>query len=154
MAACPEVGQLIDTLGSKGDRLWPSEKWPPMRFDRSLQIGASGGHGPIRYTIDRYDPGQTIRFRFLSPRGFHGTHGFEVVSSEPGKCKLVHTLEMITSGMAILAWPVIYRPLHDALLEDLLDKAERNFSDINRSREWSSWVKFLRWGFRLFKIRK
>ena len=154
MADCPEVGQLIDTLGSKSDLLWPSEKWPPMRFDRSLQIGASGGHGPIRYTIDRYDPGQTIRFRFLSPRGFHGTHRFDVVSVEPGKSRLVHTLEMNTSGMAILAWPVIYHPLHDALLEDLLDKAERNFSDINRSREWSSWVKFLRWGFRLFKIRK
>lgn len=140
---------MIDTLGSEGDRLWPREKWPPMRFDRPLQVGAIGGHGPIRYVIDRYDPSRGIHFRFLSPRGFLGTHRFEVVPVAASKCKLVHTLELNTSGMAILSWPVLFRPLHDALLEDLLDRAERNYSNLNHSREWSSWVKFLRSSFRL-----
>ena len=43
-----QVGALIDTLASKNDKLWPIHKWPAMRFDKDLEIGAKGGHGPVR----------------------------------------------------------------------------------------------------------
>ena len=43
-AAADEVGRLIDTLAGPGDRLWPYERWPAMRFDRpgSLRAAAAG----------------------------------------------------------------------------------------------------------------
>lgn len=31
-------------LASGNHRIWPNDKWLPMRFDRTLQIGARGGH--------------------------------------------------------------------------------------------------------------
>ena len=71
-----EVGAIVDSLASADDPLWPHDRWPPMRFDRPLTVGAIGGHGPIRYTVEEYEPGRMIRFRFTGPPGFHGGHGF------------------------------------------------------------------------------
>jgi hypothetical protein len=45
-----EIGKLIDGLASANDKLWPHDRWPAMKFDRPLSVGAIGGHGPIRYT--------------------------------------------------------------------------------------------------------
>ncbi len=42
------VGALLDSLASDQDLLWPGDRWPAMRFDRPLQVGAVGGYGPIR----------------------------------------------------------------------------------------------------------
>ena len=58
------VGALIDSLASRDDRLWPNGKWPPMRFDRPLAIGAVGGHGPVRYSVVEYRPSQSILSAF------------------------------------------------------------------------------------------
>ena len=51
------AGRLLDGLGGRPDLLWPGESWPPMRFDRPLQVGADGGHGPIRYRVEEHAPG-------------------------------------------------------------------------------------------------
>ena len=138
------VGALIDTLASKGDQLWPSHKWPPMKFDKDLKVGAKGGHGPIRYFIQSYEPGKSIHFQFTSPKGFNGYHSFCVEQSGP-RAVLRHVLEMKTSGLAFLSWPLIFRPLHDALIEDSLDKAERNMGCNPSGSPWTWWVKALRW---------
>lgn len=141
-----EVGQLIDTLASKQDRLWPRDRWPAMRFDRSLEVGARGGHSPIHYTIERYTPASEIVFRFHKPAGFNGTHGYFVTSLANGLTRLEHRLEMTTSGPALLTWPLIFRPLHDALIEDSLDKAEKHLTGaLAQASRWTPWVKFLRW---------
>jgi hypothetical protein len=116
------VGEVIDTLASKNDRLWPREAWPPMRFDRPLSVGAVGGHGPVRYSIEEYQPGRLILFRFLGPSGFNGTHRFEV-EDQHGRTVLRHVLEMRAVGRARLSWPLLFRPLHNALIEDGFDRA-------------------------------
>jgi hypothetical protein len=69
-----EVGRLMGGLASPDDALWPRDRWPAMRFDRPLQVGAVGGHGSIRYTIEAYAPARSIRFRFTGPPGFIGYH--------------------------------------------------------------------------------
>jgi hypothetical protein len=46
-----QVGALINPLASKQDGLWPVHIWPRMEFDRSLGVGAKGGHGPMRYFV-------------------------------------------------------------------------------------------------------
>src|SRR5690625_2977844 len=40
------VGELLDSLSAKDDRLWPRGEWPSMKLDKPLRVGAAGGHGP------------------------------------------------------------------------------------------------------------
>ncbi|MBC8368197.1 SRPBCC family protein [bacterium] len=142
---CPvvQVGALLDSLATQEDLLWPHETWPRMKFEQALSVGARGGHGPIRYEIEDYQPGRFIRFRFTGPRGFLGHHGYEIEESESGAI-LRQVLEMNTSGSALLTWPLIYRPMHDALIEDSLTKAEFVLGLEPEYRSWSLWVKCLR----------
>jgi len=143
-ASLDRVGALIDTLGSRDDALWPVHSWPLMLFDGSLRIGAAGGHGRIGYRVEAYAPRRLIKLRFTEPWGFRGSHSYEVVSGKGNSALLRHTLEMRTWGPAILSWPLVYRPLHDALIEDSLATAEASLGLTPRMRAWSPWVKFLR----------
>jgi len=145
VAPASRVGALLDGLASSEDALWPHQAWPAMKFDRPLQVGAIGGHGPIRYGVEEYEPGRSILFRFTAPRGFDGTHGLTVERVDKDRTRLSHVLEMRASGPAKLSWPVVFRPLHDALVEDALDRAERHLGVTPRPRQWSPWVKVLRW---------
>jgi len=148
LQADPEaVGALIDSLSSPEDRLWPRYAWPRMAFDRPLGVGARGGHGPIRYVVEAYTPGQSIRFRFTAPKGFAGSHGYEVARSRPGQSPVLrHTLKMSAHGRAIASWPLVYRPMHDALLEDSLALAQVSLGLPPDIQPWPLWVKMLRWG--------
>jgi hypothetical protein len=138
------VGAMIDSLASHEDRLWPVGKWPSMRFDRPLAVGAIGGHGPVRYSVEEYQPGRTIRFRFSAPRGFNGTHCFEV-EKQQGKTTLRHVIEMRATGPARLSWPLFFRPLHDACLEDCLDRATMSLGiALPHPARWSIYVRLLR----------
>jgi hypothetical protein len=144
-AARAEVGALIDGLASTKDRLWPSDAWPRMVFDGPLAVGARGGHGPIRYQVEAFDPSQRVRFRFLGPSGFDGYHAFDVVELGTGHTLLRHTLEMTATGLALLTWPLIFRPLHDALIEDSLARAEAAMGQEPAVVAWPAGVSVLRW---------
>ena len=140
-----QVGALLDSLSSREDRLWPKHIWPRMEFDRPLGVGATGGHGPIRYFVEEYTPGRSIKFRFTGPKGFDGFHGYEIISTSKQSTVLRHTLKMNTEGLAILSWPLVYRPMHDALLEDSLATAQVSLGVAPQIQVWSLWVKVLRW---------
>ncbi len=143
-ASPPQAAYLLDALSSPNDPLWPSEDWPRIRFDRPLQPGALGGHGPIRYAVARYDPGQRISFQFTAPRGFIGRHWFEVLAHGESGTVLRHTIEMKLTGLALLSWPLVFRPLHDALVEDALTKAQVALGEQPTRVRWSAWVHLLR----------
>lgn len=142
------AGDLIDRLASDRDVLWPVEQWPPMKFDRPLGVGAVGGHGPIRYVVDAYEAGRNINFRFTKPRGFRGGHRFEINELSPDRVILRHTIEMRTAWSANLSWFVVIRPLHNALMEDALDRAEVFAGGRRCSRRYSFWLRFLRWSMK------
>lgn len=144
-ASLDEVGALIDTLSSPHDRLWPRDAWPRMVLDRALGVGADGGHGPVRYEIESYAPGRSLWCRFKGPPGFHGGHGFELESHPDGTTTLRHVLRMQTTWPALITWPLVFRWLHDALVEDGLDCAEAVFGRPPRAPRWSPWVRVLRW---------
>jgi hypothetical protein len=144
-ASLEKAGVLIDRLASKDDLLWPCDRWPAMRFDRPLGVGAVGGHGPIRYVIDGYEPGQSICFRFTKPDGFVGTHRFELNELSADRVTLSHVIEMKTEGSAGFQWYFAVKSLHNALLEDALDCAEAYIDGKPRHRNWPPWVRFLRW---------
>ncbi|MFH8613705.1 SRPBCC family protein [Streptomyces sp. NPDC017979] len=152
-APAEEVGALVDTLSGPGDRLWPRHAWPAMVFDRPLGIGASGGHGPVRYTVVGYAPGASVRFAFRGPRGFHGFHEFTVHALDEERTVLRHVLAMDVRGPARVSWPLVFRPLHDALLEDALDRAESALTgSVRRPARWSPYVRLLRTSIRLARM--
>ncbi|MCJ8292367.1 MAG: hypothetical protein MJK07_21550 [Flavobacteriales bacterium] len=115
-----------------------------MKFKNGIQVGAKGGHGPIRYSVEKYNPNEIIQFRFSKPNGFSGIHKFEVIELDKEKTEIKHTIEMNTTGKGTLIWTFAIRSLHNALIEDGFDKLENNFSENRKSTEWSLWVKFLR----------
>ncbi len=144
-ASIAQAAPLIDRLSSDGDVLWPSSRWPPMRLNRGLALGAKGGHGPIRYRLDAYEPGRSVRFRFTRPRGFDGYHQFDLAVAGEGAVRLRHTIEMRLHGKAHITWPLAIRWLHDALIEDALDQAEGYVEERPpRCRQWNIYVRCLR----------
>jgi hypothetical protein len=144
------AGALFDTLASRSDRLWPggpAGRWPRMRLDRPLSVGARGGHAAIRYRVVAYEPGRSVAFEFEDEgmtRGLRGGHRFEVEPAGAGAV-LRHVIEADAIGAAaVLRWLVLLRPVHDAVLEDALDRAEREFTGtVARPARWSPWVRFL-----------
>ena len=144
-ASSGQVGALIDSLASREDALWPTHSWPQMKFDSPLQVGATGGHGPIRYFVEDYKPGQSIKFRFTGPKGFDGFHGYEVIEAPGQPVILRHTLGMTARFPAVLTWPLMYKPMHDALMKDSLATAQASFGQFPQVSPWSPWVRFLRW---------
>ena len=144
VASPADVWARIETLGAPDDLLWPSDSWPRVRFDGPLRPGTRGGHGPIRYEVAGLEPGRKLTFRFLAPAGFDGTHAFELLPQTTGGCELVHTIAMDVRGFARVSWPLVFRPLHDALLEDLLDRAAALTGTLGEWAEWSAGVRVLR----------
>jgi len=138
------AGPLIDQLASDNDLLWPHEKWPPIRFDRPLQVDATGGHGPIRYFVNHYTPGREVRFTFTAPEGFNGQHVVALESIGEKETRLTHRIEMRISRWALFSWTFVFRPLHDALIEDAFTKAERSLGLPETPVLWSGWVRWLR----------
>lgn len=139
-----EISKLLKTLASENDQMWPANKWPPMKLDNGLNVGSKGGHGPIRYSVQKYTPGKFIQFKISKPKGFYGIHELEIKELEKDRTELKHSIRMAIRGQAILSWPLAIRWLHDALIEDAFDKVENHFLLVKRKSEWSIWVRFLR----------
>ncbi len=140
-----EVANLLATLGTKNDLVWPRDKWPAMRFKEGIKEGASGGHGPIGYTVENYDPENEVQFRFFKPKGFHGTHAFTLTKLSEVQTEFQHSIEMQATIVGWLQWIIAIRWLHDALIEDALDRMENHFDQGQRRTKWNAWVRFLRW---------
>lgn len=138
------VGALIDTLSSADDRLWPHQNWPAMHFDGPLAVGAAGGHAFIRYRVEEYRPGSSVTFRITGPPGFTGIHRFDA-EGDGDESVLTHTIDGAVTARFAPRWFGAVRPLHDALMEDALDNAERETTGtVAAPAPWSWWVRALR----------
>lgn len=144
-APIESLGVLLDTLGQKGDRLWPSRSWSPMVLDRPLALGADGGHSNIRYYVSEYEPGRRVRFTFRPGTGIVGAHELSLNALGDERSRIRHVLIGRTSGVMRLMFPVMVEPVHDAVVEDLFDNAEREATGlVARPATWSPRVRVLR----------
>ena len=141
------VGSILDTLAGSEDRLWPRSAWPPMRFDSDLKPGARGGHGIVKYYCEEYTAGRRAIFRFDGTgitAGLDGRHYFEVIPRSR-HVVLRHVIDAECGLKAWLKWKLVIEPLHDALLEDALDRVELALhGKVARPARWSPRVKILR----------
>lgn len=149
-ATVDEVGSLIDSLATRGDRLWPHADWPAMRFEPpGISAGGVGGHGPVGYRVEHHEPGRSVTFRFTGrPRGLVGRHQYIVQATGDASCVLWHLTDITPQGALRLTWYTFWAPLHNALIEDSLDRAQSlevaaRERAVTRSR-WSLYVRGLR----------
>ncbi len=144
-APIERVGPLLDGIGGPRDALWPSPAWWPMVLAGPLAVGTEGGHGPIRYRVTGYVPGRRVEFTFAPEMGLHGTHTFTADPAGPDRTLLRHVIAGRLTGVARLTWPLVIRWAHDAVLEELLDDAERAVGvEPERPARRSAWVRLLR----------
>lgn len=144
-APIERVGPLLDRIGGPGDVLWPSPGWQPMVLDGPPGVGTAGGHGGIRYRVTAYEPGRRIEFTFAPETGLLGRHVFTADPAGPDRTLLRHVIDGRLAGFARLTWPLAIRWAHDAVLEELLDNAERAAgAEPERPARRSVWVRLLR----------
>ena len=79
--------------------------------------------GPPSYTVVAYEPGRRIAFEFEHGSGLRGHHRLEVEPVGTGRARMRHVLDAEANGIDRVLRPV-FLAMHDALVEDLLDKAE------------------------------
>lgn len=142
-APVERLAPLLDRLGGPDDELWPAPAWWPMSFDRPLGVGADGGHGGVRYRVSEHDRGRRVRFELHPGTGLDGYHELSVEAVGPARTRVRHLLVCRLRGVMRLVGPALLVPLHDAVLEDLLDNAERAATGtVTSPARWSAWVRF------------
>ncbi|MCB1167414.1 MAG: hypothetical protein KDK37_13690 [Leptospiraceae bacterium] len=140
--------RIFESLGTRNDCIWP-RNWPPMRLKPSKGNLGRGGHGPIRYRVIEHVRGKRIVFEFEQEglsRGLVGVHYFELLTEGNGEFIIRHVIDVRLRWPAFLLWPILIRPLHDALLEDALDNFESAVSAMpeNAKSVHSPYVSLLR----------
>ena len=139
------LAAALDDIGCERDVLWPSPYWPTMVLDGPLAAGTPAGHGPIRYVVTQHEPGRCVEFRFAPDLGVDGYHRLEVLDADGRSCLVRHTMEGTLSGRMRVVWPVAVRWLHDCVLEQLLDNAERLATgSCAQPHRPGAWVRLLR----------
>lgn len=139
-----DARELLATLASAEDRLWPSDHWPAMILDDGLNLGSRGGHGDVRYHVSARTP-DLVEFTFDPSFGLTGTHTFELVRDGSGTLAR-HELRGEAAGSMRLGWVLVVEPLHDAVIEGVFDRLDRAGGKQVRT-PWTGRVKVLRKAF-------
>ena len=110
--------ERVAALIADFDRIWPRQIAPaPRRHGhRSYEAGLM-----LWEEFDR--PGAARAFRVVRPDELQGEHWFELGSAEVATV-LRHTLEGCAIGRYEAIWRERIEPLHDLILEALLDNVE------------------------------
>lgn len=139
------LGEALDRVGGPDDTWWPSPAWPAMVLEAPLAMWVRGRHGPIRYQVTEYVPGRSVAFTFDERVGLRGTHRFDVIPRDAQSSYVRHVVEGRTTGRMRLVWPLAMRWLHDAVVEDLMDRVatDAGHPPAQRAR-WSWWVRQIR----------
>ena len=135
---------FMETLATDHDKVWPKDKWPKMRLDKGLEKGSKGGHGPIKYYIKDHVRGEKLVFQFTRPNGFFGVHRFDIQEVEQSQTLLTHTIDIKVNLKGWILWYAGIKWLHDALIEDGLDRIHNQINKETKTTPWNFWVRILR----------
>jgi hypothetical protein len=97
--------------------------------------------------VSEYVPGRRVIFQFDDEgliREMSGHHRFEIEDGKSGTI-LRHVIDATCNLKTWLLWHVVVGPMHDATLEDALDRAERYFGEEpKKPARWGFWVRAMR----------
>ncbi|CDL79301.1 conserved hypothetical protein [Xenorhabdus cabanillasii JM26] len=140
-----QLGALLARFDEPHSPCWPYQKWPRDDFDGPIQVGTEGGHGATRYRVEQYQPDKGVLFRFISPDGYEGVHGFLIYPYMQEKTLLIHFTHLYLRRSHYLIWHCCTRWVHDALICDLLDGVELCLTGVVvHPRRWKWRVYFIR----------
>lgn len=126
IAAPPErIAAIVADFGL----IWPARIAPAPRplGDRRYDTGLM-----VWQEYDR--PGAVRAFRVVSPGELRAGHWFELVAAEGGTL-LRHTVEGTATGKYETIWPERIEPLHDQILEALLDNVQSRATGNRRDKD-------------------
>ena len=83
---------------------------------------------------------------------FFNLNKFDIKELPGNKTEVSHIIDVNTDFGGTIKWVFAVKSLHNALIEDGLDKMENHFTEDEKSTEWNMWVKFIR--YILIKKRK
>jgi hypothetical protein len=120
VAATPEQ---VAALVADFERVWPTQivPAPRLRGDRLYKAGMM-----LWKEFERH--GAVRAFRVVSPEGLQAEHWFEV-ERVADQTLLRHTVEGEAVGACEAVWREQIEPVHDLVLEALLDKVEAAAAD-------------------------
>lgn len=127
---------MLETLAGPGDRIWTTRLLAPIWLDDGLNVGSSGGHGPVRYRVTGHEPGRRVRFGFDPDCGITGWHEITVTGDSDGAV-IRHVLSASPHGVARALWPMVIKS-HDAGIEDIFDNLERSLGGIAHPQQHTS----------------
>ena len=109
------VAEVVELLGDL-DALWPAEITPAPRPEgEALRVG------PMLWQVTDRD-GAVLAFRVVSPPELRAEHWFDATRRNGGTT-LRHTIDGRADGPAEAVWHKL-EPLHDRVMEALLDRVE------------------------------
>ena len=86
-----------------------------------------------------------MRFTFRPRTGIIGAHELSLDTLDDERTRIRHVLIGRARGAMRLMFSAVVEPLHDAVVEDLLDNAEREATgSVARPASWSPRVRVLR----------
>jgi hypothetical protein len=139
------LNAIIDTFADDDSILWPVEVWPRDRFESKLALNACGGHGGTRYSVAEYVPGHFLKFEFTFPKSYHGFHSFRLTQVKNQQWLLEHNTFIKTNVWKWFLWVMLISPVHNALIQDAFDKAEKYAStNLLFLSKWPLRVYFIR----------
>ena len=95
--------------------------------------------------MSEYEPGRRVRFTFHPRTGIIGAHELSLDALDDEHTRIRHVLIGRARGAMRLMFSAVVEPLHDAVVEDLLDNAEREATgSVARPASWSPRVRVLR----------
>ena len=136
---CPisKAADLIDSFSQRNASLWPSSLWPRGEFNQPLSVGAEGSHGGTRYQVSSYSPGRSIEFEFIHPKSYKGFHRFDLLELGPESTLIRHVVNIKARWIDRIMWRVFISWVHDALIEDAFDEAERTaVGSLTKPKKW------------------
>ena len=99
--------------------------------------------------MSTYEPGRRIVFTLDPGQGLSGWHGFEIVPRGPDRAVLRHVVAGRARGAMRLLWPCVVRPVHDGIVEQILDRAEGALdTGPVRATRLSPIARLARWAYR------
>ncbi|MBI5284733.1 MAG: hypothetical protein HY874_06530 [Chloroflexi bacterium] len=116
-----ELYQRLARMGGGLDDVWPMAP-VPMKAEGALQPGVRAAHGPIRYELVAVENGCRIEWRFTMEH-LHGRYEYTLSAMDAGTL-VENVIDGAVTGEMIGVWPSAVGPLHDWVLERILDRLE------------------------------